>query len=132
LDWRRQLLWIDCTAALVVGCGMLAASGWLAELYSLPQWFVAGNALVNLAYGTFSWSLARRPQRSTRQIGTLAAANAGWAVVCVLLVVAVTGTASGYGRAYLAAEGVFVATMAWLEWRHRALLLAAPASAASA
>jgi hypothetical protein len=73
----------------------------------------------NLAFAAFSFSLARRPLRPRPLIVLLVAANATWAALCALAVVILAGRASAFGVAHLIAEGVFVGTLAALEWRHR-------------
>ncbi len=119
MRWPARLLWIDCTVAAAAGAAMLAASGWLSALYALPQSFVVGLAVVNLVYGAFSFSLARRDRRPLRLIVLLAVANLGWGVVCWGLAVALAGTASPFGVAHLVGEGLFVGGLGALEWRWR-------------
>lgn len=115
----RRLLWIDCTAAGLAGLAMLALSAWLSALYGLPQSFVIGLGVVNLLYGAFSFSLARRASRPLKLIVALAAANGAWAVVCIALAVAVGGSATLFGLAHLVGEGLFVGGLGALEWRWR-------------
>lgn len=120
---NRDLLWVDCTAGAVVGTVVLLLSGWLGDLYGLPQEILIGTGVANLAYAAYSFSLARRRQRSVRRIQGLAVANILWgAVVCVGLAVVTWDTASGLGRAHFLAEAVFVAGLGVLEWRRRASL----------
>ncbi len=115
----RKLLWLDCTAAFLAGAVVLALSGWLSQLYALPHAFVITLALVNLGYGTFSFSLARRQQPPRRLIVALVVANAMWAVLCGIAALWLVGTASMFGLAHLVGEGLFVGGLAALEWRHR-------------
>lgn len=49
--WYRQLLWIDCSAALIAGSVMLLAQDWIAQCFGLPHGLIMGLALVNLFYG---------------------------------------------------------------------------------
>lgn len=115
----RNVLWIDCGAALLAGATVLVLFAWLAELYALPRHMLVGMGVANLAYGTFSWSLARRARRPRALLVLLVAANATWAALCVLAAVRLAGTASGFGLAHLVGEGLFVGTLAALEWRQR-------------
>ena len=119
MRWPARLLWIDCTAAGLAGAAMLALSGWLSTLYALPQTFVVGLAVVNLLYGAFSFSLARRDRRPLRLVVLLALANLAWGVACWGLAVALAGTASPFGVAHLVGEGLFVGGLGGLEWRWR-------------
>ena len=84
MRWPARLLWVDFTAAGLAGLTMLALSGWLSDLYALPHTFVVGLAFVNLVYGAFSFSLARRARRPPRLIAALAAANGAWGALCAL------------------------------------------------
>jgi hypothetical protein len=115
----RHILWVDCGAALLAGLAMAALSGWLSALYALPRALLLGMGAVNLGYSAFSGSLARRARRPRALIVVLVAANAAWAVVCALTAAGVAGTASAFGMAHLVGEGMFVATLAALEWRER-------------
>ena len=115
----RRLLWVDCGAALLAGTAVLALSGCLSGLYALPRELLLGMGAVNLAYGTFSGSLARRARRPRALIVLLVVANAAWAVFCGLAAVSFAETASAFGMAHLIGEGTFVAGLAGLEWRER-------------
>ena len=119
MRWAPRLLWIDCTAAGSAGAAMLLLSGWLSVLYALPRAFVVGLAVVNLAYGAYSLSLARRDRRPIALIVALAAANGVWAVACVGMAAALADTASVFGLAHLVGEGLFVGGLGALEWRGR-------------
>lgn len=124
--WQRQLLWIDCSAGLTVGILVLSLSGWLSRLYALPVSLLLGMGLANVAYGAFSYSLARRPVRPRALLVLLVAANASWAVFCAITALIVAPYASPVGLATLLFESLFVGGLAALEWRNReALLLAA-------
>ena len=114
-----HLLWIDCTAAGLAGATMLVLSGWLSALYALPRSLVVVLGVINLAYGAFSFSLARRDCRPLALIAGLAAANVAWAVSCGIIAGALTDTASVFGLAHLVGEGLFVGGLGALEWRGR-------------
>ncbi len=116
---RRDLLWIDCAAGLSGGVVMLSLAGWLGRLYVLPRGLLVGMGMANLAYATFSFSLARRPRRPPSLIALLVLANATWAVACMLGALYFMGEASAFGLAHLVGEGLVVGTLAGLEWRQR-------------
>ena len=122
----RHLLWIDSGAGLSAGVAALALSGWLSEVYRLPRPLLVGMGLANLAYGTYSGALARRVRRPRGLLVTLALANAAWAALCVLTAVRLADSASAFGVAHLAGEGLFVGGLAALEWRERERLRHAP------
>jgi hypothetical protein len=115
----RKLLWIDCGAAFAGGIVVLSLAGWLSRLYALPHGLIVVMGVVNLAYAAFSFSLARRARRPPMLIAALVAANAAWAVLCMLVAARFAGTASGFGLAHLIGEGIFVGGLAALEWSQR-------------
>ncbi len=119
---RKRLLWIDGSAAAVAGAAVLLVRVWLTEWYRLPQDLLVFIGVVNLAYASYSLSLAARPHRPMWLILTLVAANLMWSVVCIILAVAYRETATLFGLAHLIGEALFVAGLASLEWRWRQLL----------
>ena len=112
----RTLLWIDCGAALLAGVVVSLLSRWLSDLYAMPRGLIVAMALANLAYGTFSLSLARRASAPRSLIVLLVVANGAWAGGCALAAVLLAGTASAFGLAHLVGESLFVGGLAWLEW----------------
>jgi predicted membrane-bound spermidine synthase len=113
----RSLLWFDCAAAAIAGMAMLALVGLLAPLFGMPRAAVVLIGLVNLAYGAFSFSLARQPSPTRRLVRALVAANLLWVGVCVLTALFFAGAESRLGASYLLAEGFFVGALATVEAR---------------
>ncbi len=113
----RRLLWFDCAAAAVGGTAMLGLAGLLAPLFGLPRVVVVFIGLVNLAYGAFSFSLARRPSPARGRVRALVTANLLWVGVCVLMAIYFTGPGSWLGASYILAEGFFVGLLATVEAR---------------
>jgi len=113
----RALLWFDCTAAAVAGVAMFALSGWLAPRFGLPRALLVTTALVNLAYGTFSYYLARQPAAPARHVRALVVANFAWTAVCVALAAYFAGPGRWLGAGYVLAEGLFVGALATVEAR---------------
>lgn len=122
----RQLLWVDCGAALVAGVATLSLSGWLSQLYALPRELLLGMGAANVAYGAYSGALARRAHRPQALLIVLVAANATWAGLCALAALLLAGTASPFGLAHLIGEGLFVGGLAGLEWHQREQLARGP------
>lgn len=123
----KNLLWVDCTAALVAGAAVLLLRGWLANLYALPENLVLIIGVVNVAYGAFSFSLAvARHHRPKFLIYALVFANLSWAATCFVIGAAYLRTASIFGLGHLIGEGVFVGALALLEWRARKQLVIEP------
>jgi predicted membrane-bound spermidine synthase len=102
-------------AAGVAGVAMLALSGLLAPWLGLPRWVLVTMALVNLAYGAFSCSLARQPEAPRRRVRALVVANFAWTGVCVGVAAWFAGPGSWAGAGYVLAEGLFVGTLAAAE-----------------
>lgn len=121
----RKLLWVDCSAAFLAGLAVLSLAGWLGRLYALPQGLLMAMGAVNLGYGAFSFSLARRARRPRVLIALLVAGNATWAALCGLAAARLADTASAFGLAHLVGEGLFVGGLAALEWSQRERLLTA-------
>lgn len=116
---RRNFLWVDGLAGAIAGVLMLALSGVLASFYDLPQKLLIFNGIVNLIYGSYSINLARRATRSMGWIHFLIAANSFWVLVCFALAAYFYPTANIFGMIHLVGEGLFVGTLAALEWRWR-------------
>jgi hypothetical protein len=113
----RRLLWLDCTAAAVVGTAQVALVGLLAPLLGVPRGFVTFTALMNLAYGAFSFSLARKTPPPLQRVRVLVIANFAWAGVCLATAVYFARPGSWLGAIYVMVEGVFVAALAASEAR---------------
>ena len=125
MDARPTLLWIDGGAAFVGGMVVLLICGWLAKWYELPRALILTIGLINLAYASFSLSLAARKRRPKNLIAFLVIANLSWAVVCLALAFIWRETVTFFGFIHLIGEAIFVAGLASSEWRWRALLLTA-------
>ena len=125
MDARPTLLWIDGGAAFVGGMVVLLICSWLAKWYELPRALILTIGLINLAYASFSLSLAARKRRSKNLIAFLVIANLSWAVVCLALAFIWRETVTFFGFIHLIGEAIFVAGLAYSEWRWRELLLTA-------
>jgi len=113
----RPLLWFDCAAAAIAGTAMLALAWLLAPLFGLPRVVVVFVGLVNLAYGAFSFSLARQPSPARGRVRALVTANLLWVGVCVVMALYFAGPGSWLGASYMLAEGFFVGALATVEAR---------------
>ena len=125
MDLRRKLLWVDCSAAALAGVTVLALSGWLSRWHALPRWLLVVSGVVNLMYGSYSFSLALRARRPRHLINLLVLANLSWAVVCLWWAVVFSESATLFGLGHLVGEAIFVGALAGLEWRYREWLLTA-------
>src|SRR5690606_14941327 len=120
-DAGRRLLWFDASAAALAGVTLLTLRGWLAPWFGVAVEFVALNAIANLAYASYSGTLATlttlgiTPPR--RALVLLVAANAAWPCVCATLTAHVWTTATLWAVGYLALEASFVGALAFVEYR---------------
>ncbi|MEM6327110.1 MAG: hypothetical protein AAF791_08330 [Bacteroidota bacterium] len=115
----RRLLWIDCTAGAVVGVAVLTLSGWLADVYGLPRGLLLVTGVANLAYASYSFSLARRRERPMAGLTLLAAANMAWAVPCLAWAWIYGPDATWLGLGHLLTEAVVVGGLGAVEWTQR-------------
>ena len=113
----RKLLWFDCSAAGAVGTLMLALNAILAPFLGLPRALILFMGVMNLAYGAFSFSLARRQATHPGRTKALVVANFTWAFLCAAAAIHLAGPSSWLGAAYIATEGVVVGTLAAVELR---------------
>lgn len=117
----QRFLLIDGAAGSAVGVFTLTFREWLAELYAMPLSLVTLIGFANLAYGSYSGTLAVRAwyqkTPSRRAIDLLIAANLAWTVVCAVLVAATYRSASVFGLGHVVLEGLFVAWLALAERR---------------
>ncbi len=112
------MIWIDWIAGAVAGVLMLSLRGWLAALYALPGGLLLVIGLANLAYSGVSFTLAMNSRGGRVPfLRAVAAANMGWAVVCLVLAAVWAGQASVFGMGQLVGEAVLVGGLGVMEWR---------------
>lgn len=117
----RLILWSDGIAGGLVGALMLVLRAWLVDFYGLTPALITLIATANLAYASYSLSLAalsslnRRPPRPA--IDLLVTANAAWGLVCLGLIALHANQAGALGLLHIALEGVFVTWLAVIEYR---------------
>ncbi len=121
---RKNILWIDCLGAFAVGLLFVFLASWLSSLFSLPAVQVRALGAVNLLYGSYSFSLARRQRRPLALIKILVFANATWTLICLLAVYRLANQASPFALAHFTLEGLWVAFLAKIEWEERDRLAA--------
>lgn len=121
LTRARRLLWLDSLGALAAGALVLTLAAPLAALHRLPGEVILASALANLAYGSYSGSLATvatlRGTAPRPGVMLLVAANLIWTLVCVVLLARHRGAATLTGWLHIGGEGLYVAALALLEAR---------------
>ncbi len=115
----RALLWVDCCAGAAFGSLVLVltAIGISNSITGLPNGLLVVVGSANLAYAAYSFSIVVRARHSARSVRFLVLANGVWSLVCVSMASAFLGNATLIGMSCLVGEAVFVACLAWLEWR---------------
>lgn len=118
----QALLWLDCSAAFLAAATVLALRPALSQLCGLPASLLLAQAVITLGYGCYSFTLAARRVYQWRWIRLLAVANLAYASLSLALLVGTWGQTSPVGKAYFAAEVLFIATLGMLEYRQRNFL----------
>ena len=116
-----RILALDGAGGLVVGALLLVLLRPVAAFYGLSHGVAAFVAIANVAYGSYSSSLAYRAFHgkppSRRAVDAIIVANATWTLVCVALLVATWGEAGVFGQLHIGAEGLYVLALAGVEAR---------------
>ncbi len=92
MDLPRKLLWVDGLAGAVAGVAVLMLGGWPSRWYRLPRDLLFFIGWANLAYASYSLSLARRLERPESLIVLLVVANLTWSAACLRWVVVFSET----------------------------------------
>ena len=122
-QWPRHLPWIDAAAGFTVGLAMFLVRDFLVGFYGLSIELLTVIASANVGYSLFGLGLGLSRQRPAPLLYWLICANFMWSVVCVVLAARVWSSATVFGLAHILAEGLFVAGLAFVELRHRRLIL---------
>lgn len=123
LNAARHLLWLDCGAAALAGSAVVLFSSWLSELYGVSHGLLLFIGAVNLLYASYSFALAGRSNRPRFLLYGLVGGNALWAVICMGMALRLLGSSSLFALAHLVGEALFVASLAFCEWRWREQIL---------
>ena len=124
-DRKQKILWVDCLGGLLVGVIVLCACQPISRLDNLPLGIIVGVGIANLVYGSFSLWLTTRHSRPRSLIKLLAIANMLWLVVCIVIVVTNWQQISIFGILHKLGEGLFVASLGYLEWDWQDALVSA-------
>jgi hypothetical protein len=111
----RTILLVDASACLVMGTALVAASGALASLLSIPAGllFYAGMSLFPIA--AFMALVGMRSPIPQAGVWLIVLGNLGWVAASVALLVMDWIAPNALGVAFIGAQAAFVAIMAWLE-----------------
>jgi hypothetical protein len=117
----RLLLTFDSLAALSAGIITMSSIPFLAPLYGWTPEFARYIALVNLAYGCYSGTMALLLRTKgillPWTVILLVTANGLWALQCFIQAWRLRDAASSLGLGLLVSEGLFVGGLAFFESR---------------
>jgi hypothetical protein len=111
----RQLLLFDAVTCLVMGMALVVASGWIAAFIAAPRGFVFVAGLLLLPIAGFMAIVATRPVISTAGTALIVAGNLLWVAASIGVLVTGWVTPNAFGVAFIGAQAVAVAGLAWLE-----------------
>lgn len=117
----RLTLWVDAVAGALAGIVLLTWRDSIASVFGFPVELVWFNAAANLAYASYSGTLATltaldiAPPR--RALTMLVTANASWVAVCMGILSQVWSRGTAVGLGYVALEALFVGALAVVEYR---------------
>jgi hypothetical protein len=123
--WLRRVFWIDGLSALGAGIFVLSLRRFLSDAYALPSGLVAIVGVVNVVYSVLGLGLAVAKRRPLACVIALAGANYFWGGACVIIALSFAREARPLGLVHILFEGLYVATLATIEWRNRHALVRA-------
>ncbi|MDF2417671.1 hypothetical protein GWP85_09125 [Acinetobacter beijerinckii] len=121
MNIQKNILWIDCGAAALVGMLVLFAVQWLSSLYHLPKNVIISIGCVNLLYACYSFLLANYKKRSILLINMLMVANSIWGLICLIMLWMFWQEMTIFVIIHILGEAFFVSSLARLEylWRQQ-------------
>ena len=111
----RLVMRVDAIIVGLAGVGLLAATGWFADLSGLPRAVELGVGIFSVSYGAVVLVLAALQRVRPGGIATVVA-NAICTVLAVGVVVAGVFPLTGLGIALVLGVGLYTLAMAELQW----------------
>lgn len=111
----RLVMRVDAIIVGLAGVGLLAATGWFADLSGLPHTVELGVGIFSVSYGAVVLVLAALQRVRPGGIATVVA-NAICTVLAVGVVVAGVFPLTGLGIALVLGVGLYTLAMAELQW----------------
>jgi len=108
-----RILLLDAATCLMMGLALTLAAGTIGGVTGLPAGLLRAAGAVLFPVAAFMALVAYRGTGNAAAVRLAILGNAGW-VVASLLVLAVT-TPTAFGIAFVLAQAVAVAGLAWLE-----------------
>ena len=121
---QKNILWVDCCAAVSAGLIVLLAAQWLSQMYHLSKNIIIFIDCTNLLYACYSFILANYRRRSATLINILVIANGFWCIICLIIIWWFWHEMTILAIMHIGGEAIFVATLAKFEylWRNRLIV----------
>ena len=113
----RASLKLDALGSGLLGAGLAAAAGLLAEPLGLPVALLVPVGLFLVAYAGWLWYLATRPTLNRPAVRMVIAGNLAWVAASVALVAAGWFAPTGWGAAFVLAQAAAVVGFVTLQFR---------------
>lgn len=116
---KKSILWLDCLGGLIVGTIVLFIRQPLSTWEGLPVETVVAMGIANLFYGCYSLFVTCRTPRPILPVKVLAFANVAWLFICLAVIGMNWSQFTPIGLTLVTGEGLYVATLGYMEWRWR-------------
>lgn len=117
-----KLVWIDGTAALLSAIVVLVLKSLLSEFLNIPLNLLVLMCIVSFLYAAYSISLALLKEKPVYRIKILITGNIIWSLLCLIFILLQFKTINVFGIIYLSSESIFVAGLAWFEYKQLKLI----------
>lgn len=118
----NKLIWLDGTAALLSALFVLVFKSFLSGFLNLPLNLLMLMSIISFLYAAYSISLALSEQKPVYRIKILITGNIIWSLLCLIFILLQFKTINVFGIIYLLGESIFVAGLAWFEYRQLKLI----------
>jgi len=112
----RKVLLLDAGTCVAAGAVMSLLAGPLARLTAIPESLLLTAGLALFPVAAFMAFVARMPSIPKAAVWLIVLGNAAWVAGSALLLLAALIRPNGFGVAFILAQALAVAVLAWLEF----------------
>lgn len=112
----RKVLLLDAGTCVAAGAVMSLLAGPLARLTAIPEPLLLTAGLALFPVAAFMAFVARMPSIPKAAVWLIVLGNAAWVAGSALLLLAALIRPNGFGVAFILAQALAVAVLAWLEF----------------
>jgi hypothetical protein len=112
----RKVLLLDAGTCVAAGAAMSLLAGPLARLTAIPEPLLLTAGLALFPVAAFMAFVARMPSIPKAAVWLIVLGNAAWVAGSALLLLAALIRPNGFGVAFILAQALAVAVLAWLEF----------------